>query len=429
MLLDLDELVLSCHDPRSQEYIREAVLCYKTGAYRASVVACWIAVAFDIVDKIRELAAGGDKMAEQEVARFEKVQKNNDIKGALEFEKDLPKMALKFEFLSHIEFEDLGRLVMDRNRCAHPSHVIDSEVFTPSAELARLHISNAVKSVLSRPATSGKSALDVVMLDMASRYYPGKLDKVIEFLSEGPLGRPRVSLFRGFVIVQLKNIFTGSHKDVSKARATTALAAVKQMHPQLWTSEFPPAFNLQVSNLRDDDALNRAISLIVYNLPMKYWSELTGVQQERLVNYVKNAPVELLDDFEVLLSLGGEHSSLKVAAEERIARCSFAELKDIGWLLAIPEQALGRALDIYASSRDFAEANEFGRYLRAIIPDCIGVEKHTNKFLNAIKRNDQVYYSNELGGVVRVFLSVIGVEKLKEELRIIDLDLDRYIPA
>jgi hypothetical protein len=61
MLSDLDELILSCEDPRSRQYIEEAVRCYKAGAYRSSVVACWIAVAFDLVDKIKELAAGGDR--------------------------------------------------------------------------------------------------------------------------------------------------------------------------------------------------------------------------------------------------------------------------------------------------------------------------------------------------------------------------------
>ncbi|UBT78515.1 hypothetical protein LCH33_001869 [Pseudomonas amygdali] len=75
MLSDLDELILSCEDPRSQQYIEEAVRCYKAGAYRSSVVACWIAVAFDLVDKIKELAAGGDKEAQAELTRFETIQK------------------------------------------------------------------------------------------------------------------------------------------------------------------------------------------------------------------------------------------------------------------------------------------------------------------------------------------------------------------
>lgn len=70
MLNDLDELILSCEDPRSRHYIEEAVKCYKAGAYRSSVVACWIAVAFDLVDKIRELSASGDKEAQVEIARF-----------------------------------------------------------------------------------------------------------------------------------------------------------------------------------------------------------------------------------------------------------------------------------------------------------------------------------------------------------------------
>ena len=119
---------------------------------------------------------------------------------------------------------------------------------------------------------------------------------------------------------------------------------------------------------------------------------------------------------------------MKTAAERRIARCTFDELKNIGWLLAIPEQALSRALDIYATSSNFAEANEFGRYLKAAIPGCEGVINHMRKFLSAVKKNDQIYYSNELGGVVNAFLSIVGREKLLVEAVMIDLDLSQYIP-
>lgn len=57
MLQDLDELVLKCRDERARAYIREAVLCFKAGAYRSAIVATWIAVAFDVIDKIPELEA------------------------------------------------------------------------------------------------------------------------------------------------------------------------------------------------------------------------------------------------------------------------------------------------------------------------------------------------------------------------------------
>lgn len=56
VLQDLDELVLECRDERARAYIREAVICCKSGAYRSAIVSTWIALAFDIVDKMHELS-------------------------------------------------------------------------------------------------------------------------------------------------------------------------------------------------------------------------------------------------------------------------------------------------------------------------------------------------------------------------------------
>ncbi|WNO04012.1 hypothetical protein [Rhodoferax mekongensis] len=121
MLADLDELVMRCRDERARKYIDEAVRCYRSGAYRAAVVATWIAVCFDFVDKLRELAAAGDSHAEKITADLEKHQAAGDFQSAMKFEATIPSLALQFEFVSHTEKIDLERLKEDRNRCAHPS--------------------------------------------------------------------------------------------------------------------------------------------------------------------------------------------------------------------------------------------------------------------------------------------------------------------
>ncbi|MPS98641.1 MAG: hypothetical protein E2581_09090 [Pseudomonas sp.] len=430
MLLDLDELVLTCQDPRSKEYIREAVLCYKAGAYRSAVVASWIAVAFDIVDKIRELAASGDKMAEVEVTRFEKIQRDNDIRGALAFEKELPELALKkFEFISHMEYEDLCRLVMDRNRCAHPSHVVDSEIFNPSAELARLHISNVVTSVLSRPAASGKSALDRVMVDLASRYFPSKPAKIIEFLSQGPLGRPRAALYRNFCVVMLKILFSGAHQEISGTRVIAVLPAIKQMHPHLWDSEFLPVFNAQVHAAQTDAGLRELVVLICFGADLGLWDGLGQAQQDKLASFVENSPSELLDDFEIILDGKEAYLPLKTAAEARLSLTYFEELKGVSWVVSVPEQVLNRLLTICSRSRNFADANEVGRYIKSVLPECEGVENCLRKFVSIIKSNDQVLNSNELPSLVRSFLNLISFEKVKEEFDLVGVDLNQYMAA
>jgi hypothetical protein len=46
---------------RARSYLREAVDCYNAGLYRAAIVTTWVAVVFDLIEKIRELALSGDQ--------------------------------------------------------------------------------------------------------------------------------------------------------------------------------------------------------------------------------------------------------------------------------------------------------------------------------------------------------------------------------
>ena len=47
----LEELYLSCRDKSSKAHIREAINCYKGGAYRACIVSTWIALVYDFIEK------------------------------------------------------------------------------------------------------------------------------------------------------------------------------------------------------------------------------------------------------------------------------------------------------------------------------------------------------------------------------------------
>ena len=151
-IIDLDELILTCRDQKAKDYISEAVASYKSAAYRASIVSVWIAICYYVIDKVRELALAGDNQAEQLSKEIEKARTNNDINTSLKIERELLITARdKFEFISHIEFTDLQRIQEDRNRCAHPSLATEEQIFSPSAELARLHIRTAVTHLLSHP--------------------------------------------------------------------------------------------------------------------------------------------------------------------------------------------------------------------------------------------------------------------------------------
>ena len=80
-LSDLDELVLKCRDQKAKSYIREAVACYKAGAFRSAIVSTWIAVSFDILDKLKELSLAGDKEAERQIESFDKYLQKGEFYG------------------------------------------------------------------------------------------------------------------------------------------------------------------------------------------------------------------------------------------------------------------------------------------------------------------------------------------------------------
>ena len=72
-LYDLDELALLVRNDLSKTYVLESIQAYKSGAYRAAIVTTWIAVAYDIIAKIRELAEQGDEAAKKEVMGLSKI--------------------------------------------------------------------------------------------------------------------------------------------------------------------------------------------------------------------------------------------------------------------------------------------------------------------------------------------------------------------
>lgn len=81
-LTDLDALLLQCRSKRSRSYLAEAVSCYKAGAYRAGIVMTWLAVVFDLMAKLEELALGGDANAQKYVDRLAEIVRSSDTRRA-----------------------------------------------------------------------------------------------------------------------------------------------------------------------------------------------------------------------------------------------------------------------------------------------------------------------------------------------------------
>jgi hypothetical protein len=256
-LEDLDELTLRCRDEKAGVYVAEAVASYRGGAFRSAIVATWIAVCFDVIEKIRELALAGDKEAEKQVEDLEVTRRSADLARALKFERELLVMARdKFELISHIEFIDLERLQADRNRCAHPSLTSEEQAYTPSAELARVHIHSAVMHLLQHPPVQGKYALERLLKEIDSEYFPSTMADARMFFASGPLRRPRESLVRSLTVVLCKTLLNSKPEWKRRRRTEAAIQAIQHLHPEYYGKSLGEKLSPIVRTIEDKDLID-----------------------------------------------------------------------------------------------------------------------------------------------------------------------------
>jgi hypothetical protein len=423
MLTDLDELVTKCPDPRSRKYISESVKCYKTGAYRSAIVSCWIAVVFDLVDKIREISASGDQAASALINKFDEARRKHDISESLKFEKELlPNSKDKFEFLSPIEYTDLQRLLEDRNRCAHPSLVSDTEVFEPTAELARVHIVNSINYVLSQPAAQGKAALDRVLEDLNSRFFPTKTSDVEVFLRGGPLANPRSALIRNFINILLKNILkkTDNDKEIS-SRSKKAFFSLRKIHPHYWNDIVPTALNSILSSIRDDPSLCKVGIFLGVNEGTSLWPHVSESEKLKLLTFIKSYPSNQFDDVEYFFLK--EKSPLREAANFRIKNATEDEILDSYWL-DIPDIVIERLIHLYGTKNNFAQANDFAKRIKEHLLNSKEASKHFNLLIEAARKNSQVRDSNQFTLLIKLFIEKKEINKEYANERLNDIGAD-----
>ncbi|WP_176016979.1 hypothetical protein [Burkholderia sp. BCC0398] len=410
MLKDLDELVAECPDPRSRKYIQESVQCYKAGAYRSAVVSCWIAVAFDLVDKIREVAASGDAMAQEVIIKFDRARSDGDLRSALAFEKELLHLARdNFEFISPIEFIDLERLAADRNRCAHPSLVSDTEVFMATPELARLHIVNAARYVLSQPAAQGKKALERLVAELDSNFFPAKHEDVVAFLRAGPLAKPRVSLLRSYLDLLLKRLLRESSPYENRKKATRALAAISEIHPESWKRLVSELLGKLMPTLLSDDDMERAAAFFGTADGSAVWPYLGATEQLRLATFVENVPATHMDNFGDLF---GESLPLTAAAEVRIEKADSSDIFAPMWFTA-PPAAIDRMLYLYRFSSSENEADEFANHMRYALMDSETPSKHLEALVLAAAKGRHVVKSKQFWQLLKEFAERKSIEREK----------------
>jgi hypothetical protein len=267
-LSDIEALVLKCRAEKSREHVAEAVLCYRAGAYRSTIVNAWIAIVFDLIDKIRDLARAGDANAQSLNSQYEtylaQINSGSEqgVKKALEFEREiLATCRDKLQFFDHQQFRDLCRLREDRHQCAHPSFQSAGEPYRPSAEQARMHLRNAVVHVLSQPPVQGKMAIAELIGLVDSNYFPSDVTRAVVAFRNSPLANGTDALIRGFADALIFGYVDAANQLHEKPQVGYALNAILQLHRAIAEQRLSLQLSKLIRQLQDAD-LSKAVALI-----------------------------------------------------------------------------------------------------------------------------------------------------------------------
>ena len=386
-LSDLDELVLTCRSAAAREYIAEAVASYKGGAYRSAIVATWIAVLFDFLQKLRELEMTGDTNARTKLELFEKAREANDIKRLLEFERNVIDYAQKdFELLSAVEALDLQRLLEDRNRCAHPSMSSSLEPYQPTAELARNHIKNAVNHLFRHPPVQGKSAFDGIVADIKSEYFPIESAKAIEFFKTGPLARARRPLVRNLVLALSKELLHQGWKSAERRRRFAALSAVLSMYSEVGEIILKDSLPGIVAKVSDETFYR----VIFYAASIEQaWDFIGTAAKIKAVNYVREVSDE--EDLNKFLPYAIRVPALREIARTRLVDASVKTLSKV--IIASPlTEYIDLTLTRFENASSFRQAEALCELLVLPLAPVLG-EKDINRIANAFLKNGQITYA------------------------------------
>jgi len=408
-LSDLDELVLKCRNKKAKNYIREAVACYKSSAFRSAIVSTWIAVSFDIIDKIRDLTLAGDKEAEKQLEQFDKAREANDLARSLQFEREILKVARdKLELISQVEYIDLERLQQDRNRCAHPTMTSDGEIFNPSAELARVHIRCAIDHLLQYPPAQGKYALSKLLKEVDSNYFPVSVSDAFISLTNSPLAHARDSLVRNFIIILLKKLLMDNKDYQIVRKLSSALKATENMHSKVYFNTLQEKLSV-LFKLVPDEELYRTFPIL--QRISDSWQMLSKDIQQKLCLYVKTLPGEYFDEIGFLL----EHDGLKEAAQNRVSISTTEEVLN-DYFFILPAEIVKRIVELYTKSGCFAEANSLSKLI--ITNKSFLTKNQVKEIIKACGINDQIKNSSEVGNVINA---------LRQHRSVTDEEVDNWL--
>ena len=155
----MEELIATVSDKDVADYLREALICYGTGAHRACVVLTHIALFDGLRRKLKALAPI-NKVAKSVSDEIEPLATAQKV-----FETALIQKLKTVGIFNQLEAQILEQLNNQRNKAAHPSG------HTTTAEEARFVYSEAIQKFLSKPIRETSYVVDSVVARLGDQNF------------------------------------------------------------------------------------------------------------------------------------------------------------------------------------------------------------------------------------------------------------------
>ncbi|QWA30520.1 hypothetical protein [Pseudomonas sp. RC3H12] len=297
--VDLDILVTRIRNPASKRYFLDSVKAYKAGALRGSLTSLWVALAYDLIAKYREISAQGDAAATLFVKQWDAATAAGNISKLLTLEADILDHATDTtQVIDPIAKRHLQRMRDDRHLCAHPAFSAEAELFEPSPELVRLHLVNVIDCVLSREPRQGKAIYDIFSLDVQSTGFPAAPDQIYEYVDQRYLKRIKTPNVQNFGTILGKSLLKGvpSEWEAHQQKIAHTLIALRDRVPDAWP-DIRSAI-LRLIDSAEPASRPRAISLLAA-FPA-FWSQLEPSTQTVLVETAANFDPANTPDYRTL---------------------------------------------------------------------------------------------------------------------------------
>ncbi len=297
--IDLDILLTRIRHPQSKVYFLDAVKAYKAGALRGALTSTWVALAYDLIAKYRELSALGDAAATAFLQSWDNATIAGDISKLLQLEGGILEDATtNTQVVNRIARKHLDRLREDRHLCAHPAFSAEADLFEPSPELVRLHLVNAVDLVLSQEPLQGKAIFDLYDIDVQSPGFPTTHGRILDYVEQRYLARVRTQNVRNFGTVLAKSLLKGvpAHWEPLHRKIVPSLVAVRDRAAHA-SADVSVAIVSLMNNL---EPLNRPRAIAFIAAFPDFWPQLQEPTRTALQATVENADLTVLADYRIL---------------------------------------------------------------------------------------------------------------------------------